>query len=192
LELGPSAGSRRVAWLTAAGGLLLGLGIGLALFATPLPSSSAADAATQEPVVAPIVDSLAPDFELETVDGDLVRLSDLRGEVVALNFWATWCAPCRLEMPDLQARADAYGDRLTVLGVNFDETAEEVDAFRQDVGVRFPLLLDPGGEVQRLYRVLGYPTTFFIDSEGVIRIQHLGLMSAEQIDQYLEELGLTS
>jgi len=142
--------------------------------------------------VAPIVDSLAPDFELETVDGDLVRLSDLRGEVVALNFWATWCAPCRLEMPDLQARADAYGDRLTVLGVNFDETAEEVDAFRQEVGVRFPLLLDPGGEVQRLYRVLGYPTTFFIDSEGVIRIQHLGLMSAEQIDQYLEELGLTS
>ena len=142
--------------------------------------------------MAPIVDALAPDFELETVDGDLVRLSDLRGEVVALNFWAIWCAPCRLEMPDLQARADAYGDRLTVLGVNFDETAEEVDAFRQEVGVRFPLLLDPGGEVQRLYRVLGYPTTFFIDSEGVIRIQHLGLMSAEQIDQYLEELGLTS
>ena len=192
MELGSSSGSRRVAWLTVAGGLLLGLGIGLALFATPLPSSSAAVAATQEPVVAPIVDSLAPDFELETVDGDLVRLSDLRGEVVALNFWATWCAPCRLEMPDLQARADAYGDRLTVLGVNFDETAEEVDAFRQEVGVRFPLLLDPGGEVQRLYRVLGYPTTFFIDSEGVIRIQHLGLMSAEQIDQYLEELGLTS
>ena len=192
MELGSSSGSRRVAWLTVAGGLLLGLGIGLALFATPLPSSSAAVAATQEPVVAPIVDALAPDFELETVDGDLVRLSDLRGEVVALNFWATWCAPCRLEMPDLQARADAYGDRLTVLGVNFDETAEEVDAFRQEVGVRFPLLLDPGGEVQRLYRVLGYPTTFFIDSEGVIRIQHLGLMSAEQIDQYLEELGLTS
>ena len=192
MELGPSSRTRRVAWLTVAGGLLLGLGIGLALFATPMPSSGAAAAATQAPVVAPIVDALAPDFELETVDGDLIRLSDLRGEVVALNFWATWCAPCRLEMPDLQARADAYGDRLSVLGVNFDETAEEVDAFRREVGVRFPLLLDPGGEVQRLYRVLGYPTTFFIDSEGVIRIQHLGLMSADQIDQYLEDMGLTS
>jgi len=192
LDLGPSARSRRVGWLAIAGGLLLGLAIGLAVFAAPVASSTAAVAATPGPVAAPIVDALAPDFELETVDGEVIRLSDLRGKVVALNFWATWCTPCRLEMPDLQARADAYGDRLTVLGVNFDETAAEVDAFRQEVGVRFPLLLDPGGEVQRLYRVRGYPTTFFVDPEGVIRIQHLGLMSAGQIDEYLEAMGLTS
>jgi cytochrome oxidase Cu insertion factor (SCO1/SenC/PrrC family) len=118
-----------VAWLAIGGGLLLGLALGLILFASPDPISNPAAATTSASMQAPIVGSLAPDFELETVDGDTIRLSDLRGKVVALNFWATWCAPCRLEMPDLQDRADAFGDRLAVVGVDFDETAEEVDAF---------------------------------------------------------------
>jgi thiol-disulfide isomerase/thioredoxin len=126
------------------------------------------------------------------VDGESLRLSDLRGKVVALNFWATWCAPCRLEMPDLQERARQFPDRLAVVGVNFDETAEDVAAFRDELGLDFPLLLDPDSAVQRLYRVLGYPTTFFIDEEGTIRIQHIGLMSPGQLDAYLEELGLTA
>jgi peroxiredoxin len=94
-------------------------------------------------------------------------------------------------MPDLQARAERFPDRLVVLGVNFAETAEEVAAFREEVGVGFPLLLDPEADVQRLYRVLGYPTTFFIDEQGTIRFQHVGLMSGGQLDEYLEEMGLT-
>jgi len=192
LELRSAKRSRRVTWLAAGGGMLLGVAIGLIAFTTPVSSPTPAVAATHGPEAAPVVAAPAPDFELETVDGESIRLSDLRGKVVAVNFWATWCSPCRLEMPDLQARADAYGDRLAVLGVNFDETPAEVKAFRDEVGVRFPLLLDPGAAVQRLYRVVGYPTTYFIDPEGIIRFQHLGLMSAEQMDNYLEQLGLAS
>jgi peroxiredoxin len=139
-----------------------------------------------------VVDSPAPDFVLQTVDGEQIRLSDLRGKVVAVNFWATWCAPCRLEMPDLQVRADRFRDRLVVLGVNFGETAEEVAAFREEIGVDFPLLLDPKADVQGLYRVLGYPTTFFIDEAGTIRFQHIGLMSGGQLDEYLQEMGLSA
>jgi cytochrome c biogenesis protein CcmG, thiol:disulfide interchange protein DsbE len=140
-------------------------------------------------VPAPVVGAPAPAFDLETPEGERVRLADLRGKVVILNFWATWCGPCRLEMPDLEARAVADPDRLATVGINFDETAAQVQAFRDEVGVTFPLVLDPGGKVQRAYRVLGYPTTFFVDEEGIIRIQHVGLMSASQIDAYLEEMG---
>lgn len=188
MELRDSGRARRSGWLAAGGSALIGLAIGLVLFQTP-SAEQPADA-TRAPVPAAIVGAPAPDFELETVDGQRLRLSELRGRIVAVNFWATWCAPCRLEMPDLEARARRYPDRLVVLGVNFDEPAEEVERFRDELGLTFPLLLDPGGEVQRLYRVLGYPTTFFVDESGTIRFQHVGLMSGDQIDGYLADLGL--
>lgn len=172
-----------------AGGVLIGLGIGLAVFVAP--ATIGEPGRTDPSVAAAVVGAPAPDFELKTPEGVPVRLSDLRGRFVVLNFWATWCGPCRLEMPDLEARAVAYADRLTVLGVNFDESPEEVEVFREDLGITFPLLLDPGGRVQRLYRVLGYPTTFFVDEQGTIRSHHVGLMSPDQIDGYLQELGLT-
>jgi peroxiredoxin len=179
----------RAGWLTVGASLLVGLIFGLKVFRSE--AQAAADASrTSTP--AAVVDSLAPEFSLKTVEGETVQLSDLRGQVVALNFWATWCAPCRLEMPALQARADARPDRLAVIGVNFDESADAVAAFRDELGIRFPLLLDPGGEVQRLYRVLGYPTTFFLDETGTIRFQHVGLMSEDQLDSYLKRLGVTS
>lgn len=190
MDLAQGSPKRRVGWWVAGGGALAGLAIGLALFASFTPAPRPVDE-TKPAVAAPVVGAPAPDFELETPEGESIRLSDLRGRVVALNFWATWCGPCRLEMPDLEERANTYADRLTVLGVNFDETAEEVVAFRDELEITFPLLLDPGAVVQRLYRVLGYPTTYFVDEEGIIRIQHIGLMSAEKMDKYLEEMGLT-
>jgi len=73
-----------------------------------------------------------------------------------------------------------------------DAAAEEVAAFRDELGIDFPLLLDPEADVQRLYRVLGYPTTFFIDEEGTIRFRHIGLMSGGQLDEYLKQMGLTA
>ncbi len=180
----------RGGWLAIAGGALIGLAIGLAWFAAPGP---AADREPSGPAVAaPAVGSPAPDFELEALDGSPVSLRGQRGRVVVVNFWATWCGPCRVEMPDLEARAVRFADRLVVLGVNFDETPAEVAAFRDEVGVTFPLLLDPGAKVQRLYRVLGYPTTYFVDEDGIIRIQHIGLMTSDQIDGYLEELGINA
>jgi peroxiredoxin len=180
----------RTGWLTLGAGALVGLAFGLMLFQARAPSMTTPPETS--PQAAAVVDSPAPDFSLETLDGEAIRLSDLRGKVVALNFWATWCAPCRLEMPDLQARAEQHPDRLAVLGVDFDESPEEVAAFRDELGVGFPLLLDPGAEVQRLYRVLGYPTTFFIDEQGIIRFHHIGLMSEGQLDDYLSRLGLTA
>ena len=190
LKPGPRIGS--VGWLTFGGSALMGLVVGLLLFRAPTSPGSGVLAASEAAAPAPEVGAPAPDFTLETVDGESLRLSDLRGKVVAVNFWATWCAPCRLEMPDLQERAERFPDRLAVIGVNFAETAEEVDAFRREVGVDFPLLLDPEADVQRLYRVLGYPTTFFIDEEGTIRFQHVGLMSGGQLDEYLQQMGLTA
>jgi cytochrome c biogenesis protein CcmG/thiol:disulfide interchange protein DsbE len=137
---------------------------------------------------APEVGAIAPDFALQKVDGETVQLSELRGEVVLINFWATWCIPCAVEMPTIQARYNQGG--FEVLAVNFDESAEEVQAYLDELGLDFPALLDSGGHVQSLYRVRGYPSTFFVDREGVIRIFHIGEMSATQLDDYLAELGV--
>ena len=108
-----------------------------------------------------------------------------------LNFWATWCAPCRLEMPAFQQRyRELAPEGLQVLAVNFDESEEEVRAFQQELDLSFPLLLDPGGMVQRIYRVLGYPTTYLVDRDGVIQAIHVGIMSEAQLDGYLLQLGM--
>jgi peroxiredoxin len=132
---------------------------------------------------APEVSAHAPDFTLQTLDGETVSLSDLRGQMVLINFWATWCGPCKLEMPIIQAR---YNDReLVVLAINFNENAERVQMFVDDLELTFPILLDPGGSIQELYRVRGYPTSYFVDADGVIRILHIGDMTEETIDQYL-------
>jgi peroxiredoxin len=79
---------------------------------------------------------------------------------------------------------------LTVLGVDFDEPEADVRSFRDELGLTFPLLLDPGAKVQELYRVVGYPTTVFVDEQGYVRVVHVGIMSPEQIDRYLAEMGV--
>jgi peroxiredoxin len=136
----------------------------------------------------PTVGSPAPPFELETPGGETLSLEDFRGQVVLLNFWATWCGPCRLEMPAIQARYERGG--FEVLAVDFDEPAEQVAAFMEELGLTFPALLDPGGEIQRLYQVRGYPSSFFVDENGIIRVQHIGIMSEAQLDGYLTEMGV--
>jgi len=140
--------------------------------------------------IAPVSGSLAPDFKLETLAGDQVSLSDFNGHPVLINFWATWCAPCRIEMPALQAAEDAFGPDLVILAVDFDESAEIVADFFLELELSFDPLLDPGGKIQRLYQVRGYPSTFIIDRQGVIQFVHIGLMTENQLDGYLTELGL--
>lgn len=181
-----SRGSALVLW---AGFALVGLAVGLAFFNVPERAPAGAGESLT-PGVAAFVGSLAPDFDLASLDGDRIRLSDQRGKVVVLNFWATWCSPCRVEMPDLQERAQRWPDRLVVVGVDFDEPEVDVRAFRDELGLTFPLVLDPGAQVQELYRIVGYPTTVFIDEEGFIRIQHVGLMSPDQLDEYLSQMGI--
>jgi len=140
--------------------------------------------------IAPEIGAQAPDFALRDLEGNEVRLSDYRGRTVLLTFWATWCGPCRLEMPTFEGRyQELKDDGFTVLGLNYDEPVEDVSAFRDELGLSFPLLLDPGGSVQRLYRIRGYPSSIFVDPQGVVRIVHIGLITEGQLTDYLVELG---
>lgn len=118
----------------------------------------------------------APDFALPTLRGAAIHLADLQGKVVLLNFWATWCVPCRTEMPAIEALYQRYKNRgLEVLAVNMDKLAPEaVGAFVKEVGVTFPIVLDPSWTTARAYRVRGLPTTLLIDRAGNVVTQELG------------------
>ncbi len=136
----------------------------------------------------PEVGAQAPDFTLETLHGETVSISDFRGQVVLVNFWATWCGPCRLEMPAIQEQFESTD--LVVLAVNFDESPAQVQAFVDELGLTFTTLLDPGGKIQLLYQVRGYPTSYFVDEEGTIQILHIGFMNEDQLDGYMRDMGL--
>jgi cytochrome c-type biogenesis protein len=145
-----------------------------------------------EASVAPIIvakDIPAPEFELLSLSGENVQLSDYQGQVVLLNFWATWCAPCRFEMPAIQDRFERYSPDLVVLAVNNNETEQEVSVFIQELGLTFETLMDQGAEVQDLYQIIGYPSTFFIDHQGMIQEIHIGFMTEGQLDGYLTNMG---
>lgn len=124
------------------------------------------------------VGKLAPDFKLESEDGHL-RLSDFRGQTVVLNFWASWCAPCRFEMPEFQA---LYEERLpdgdlTVIAVDFSasDTREAALDFAADIGLTFPIAFDtPNSDVAEGYGVRGLPATFFVDRNGIVQAINLG------------------
>lgn len=129
----------------------------------------------------------APDLSLVDLNGQPVDLSDYRGRLVLLNFWATWCGPCRMEVPGLVAVQKAYGDRgFTVVAVNLGEPQEQVQAFAQDNGMDFPILLDPEGRSQSLYPTRGIPTSFILDQEGVIRQVVVGAMDEEMLAWLVE------
>jgi thiol-disulfide isomerase/thioredoxin len=125
--------------------------------------------------------ALAPDFLLETMDDSELRLSDLRGQPVVVNFWATWCKPCRQEMPRFVEASDKYAkDGLVVVAVNMQEGKGIVRPFAEDFGMDFPIAIDRDGEVGDRYRLLGLPTTVFIDRDGVVRSVYAGPFEEEQ------------
>jgi len=124
----------------------------------------------------------APDFALKTLDGSQIRLSELRDKTVLLNFWATWCPPCKAEMPDLNALHREYGEtrNFTVLGIDDEEEQAEVATFAQENGIAFPLALDSDGAVtSNRYNVRGLPTSLIIDRDGAIRDTWTGRISKE-------------
>ena len=127
------------------------------------------------------VDQPAPDFFLRTLNGRSVRLSDYRGKTVVLNFWASWCPPCRREMPDFQTLWEERGpsgpDDLVILAVNLlpEDTIAAAEGFVDEFGLTFPILLDTSrGEVAQRYGVQALPATFFIDRDGIVRTTALG------------------
>jgi peroxiredoxin len=156
-----------------AGVILLGGAIGAAAY---WGRAAPAGRAAAFPVSRPAEPIAAPDLELPDLAGKPVRLRDLRGRVVLLNFWATWCAPCREEMPALQTLARELGPRgLTVVGVNFKESAREVEPFVREHGLEFPMLLDAEGRVSERYQVFALPVTFLVDRRGMLVATVLGI-----------------
>ena len=117
----------------------------------------------------------APDFTLKSRGGENIRLSDLRGQVVMLNFWASWCGPCRQEMPILEQLHKRYGKLgFTVVGVNVEQDTSKAVAYLRDVKVSFPILYDNTSKVSKLYNVNAMPTTVMIDRNGNMRFIHHG------------------
>jgi peroxiredoxin len=189
------------------GFFLLGLALALFIFGsgwgrdtavTPSPSileqvpssGSAGSGLAQLPTDRLTTGDPAYDFSLVDLEGNVVSLGDFHGRPVILNFWATWCAPCRLEMPELQAAYSQYqGDGLVILALNQEESPQLVrEFFYDDMGLTFTPLLDSEGTVANLYGVNRlFPSSFFINADGQITAIHRGMLVASQIEAYLAE-----
>ena len=133
------------------------------------------------------VGKYAPDFELESLDGTMVQLNDFRGKKVVLNFWASWCPPCREEMPEFQKIHEQNKD-IVIVGVNLQEKSDAINAFTSKFGITFPILLDPNAQVKEMYNVFTQPVTYFIDEAGKITDKKFGALTLEEIHQKIGSL----
>ena len=149
------------------------------------PAPASASAATP----APMPGRPAPDFTLATLDETTITLSELKGQVALINIWATWCPPCRAEMPVIQATYERYRDQgFTVLAVDLQEDPRTVADFMQRYGLTFPALLDRDGAVAATYRSSALPSSFFIDRGGVVRAVYRGPMPRSVLAGTVEQL----
>ena len=139
-----------------------------------------------------VVGDMAYDFTLADLDGETWTLSDLRGQPVIINFWATWCGPCRIEMPELQAAYDQYQDQgLVILALDQAESPDVVSAFFYDeMNLTFTPLLDSEMQISQLYGAVNFPTTFFLNGAGEVTAVHRGPMVESQIEGYLAQSGI--
>lgn len=205
------AGNGRNPLLVLAGFIVLGLALTLVIFGGSLfggvtePSAEPEGSILQQvPAFEPAevsvnrlptgggpleIGALAYDFALNDVAGNAVQLSAFAGQPVIINFWATWCAPCRIEMPELEAAYQDYQeDGLVILALDQQEPAEDVALFFEELGLSFTAVLDNEGTVSELYGVANIlPTTFFINGAGEVTAIHRGPMTKAQIDDYLAD-----
>ncbi|UQZ33432.1 cytochrome C biogenesis protein [Paenibacillus sp. PK3_47] len=134
----------------------------------------------------------APDFALTDLQGNQVQLSDFEGKRVLVNFWATWCPPCKVEMPHMQNIYNDYQTKdVVILGVNMtltEENPDAVDEFVNEQQLTFPIVMDKDGDVMQTYEIMAYPTTYLLDANGVIREKFQGAISYEIMEKYLSEL----
>jgi len=135
--------------------------------------------------------SNALDFEATTLEGETIRLSDYEGQVVMLNFWATWCPPCRAEMPAIQ---DAYeqhaDDGFVVLAINNRETPLQIQQFASAYGLGFPIVLDMDARLQEQFAIRSFPTSIFLNPQGEAYATHSGAVSPQQLEDYIAQ-GMT-
>jgi peroxiredoxin len=132
----------------------------------------------------------APDFELFSLEGSSKHLSDFAGHPILINYWATWCPPCREELPLIQDRLDRYSPDLVVLTINAGEEIETVRNYIEHENFSFQVLLDPEWKAEALYGIYAYPTTVFIDRDGLIQARYVGGLSEEILDEYLKLIGV--
>ena len=142
------------------------------------------------PVEGTQVGNLAPDFQLQNLDGQTVPLSNLRNKPVLINFWATWCSPCRSEMPYIQEIYEEWVDKeLVVLAINIGESSSKAEEFMQSYNLSFTVLLDTRQDVAQRYNITGIPTTFFIDKDGIIQDKVIGaFQNKAQIENRLSKI----
>ncbi|MGM9926362.1 MAG: peroxiredoxin family protein [Bacillus sp. (in: firmicutes)] len=125
----------------------------------------------------------APNFTLQTLKGETVSLEDYKGKKVVLNLWATWCGPCRKEMPDMQKFYEQNPNgNYEILAINLDPV-NDVQGFVDELSLTFPIVLDSKGDMQKAYEVLSIPYTYFIDEDGIIYDRHPGLMSYSDLEE---------
>lgn len=143
----------------------------------------------QKPVIGLEVGNKAPDFQLDTLSGDSVKLSDFRGHRVMINFWATWCPPCRAEMPDMEK---FHQDKdIVILAVNLtnsESSVEDIENFADEYKLTFPVLMDPNLDVANLYAIQPIPTTYMVDSNGLISYKAYGAMNYDLMVQEFEKM----
>lgn len=138
---------------------------------------------------APRVGYLAPDFELKDYQGSPVKLSDFKGKPVFINFWATWCPPCRAEMPEIEAAYRKYKSQgLVVLGIDAREDNSTVGKYVADGGYSWTMLMDYNGDTIATYGVAAFPTSFFVDREGFIRFSQVGGMDKRGLEDRLAKI----
>ncbi|WP_183241806.1 TlpA family protein disulfide reductase [Anoxybacillus mongoliensis] len=134
------------------------------------------------------VGEIAPDFELMTLKGEKMKLSQFRGKKVVLNFWASWCPPCRAEMPEMQQFYEQYGQHVAIVAVNLtnkEKNHQAVETFINEKGVSFDIMLDEQGIVSKTYEVITIPTSYIIDEQGVIRSKHVGPLSYDAMKRVM-------
>lgn len=140
------------------------------------------------PALLGAADVQAPAFSLQSVNGSPVSLAQFKGDVVMINFWASWCGPCRQEMPLLDSIYKQYKDMgFTLLGVNVEPNAQSADAWLKHTPVSYPILFDPKSQVSQLYQVQAMPTTVIIDRQGIVRYVHNGYVPGDE-NQYMNSI----
>jgi cytochrome c biogenesis protein CcmG/thiol:disulfide interchange protein DsbE len=132
----------------------------------------------------------APNFSLASLDNKTYRISGKRDKPVIINFWASWCGPCRQEAPDLKKVYEKYQDQLDFYAVNMtaNDDIESAKSFVEEFGFTFPILLDEKGTVSDQYQVISIPTTYFIDRDGIIKYKIIGATDRGSFEQYVKEL----
>jgi peroxiredoxin len=152
---------------------------------TKTPETTSQQSANNEGLA---IGEKAPDFELKTLTGETLKLSSLKGKKVMLNFWATWCPPCKAEMPEMEQFSKEANEDIVVLAVNIDPQLD-VQGFVDENKITFPILLDAEDIVNETYQVLSIPTTYFIDSQGIIQNKYTGAMSLTVMEDFTKKLN---